>query len=96
MTITVRSFHNGQPLPGLDVRTGSNRVAAEEAAARAARYGTWDDVQLNFSDGSRPMRGDELRRWVERHFPLRRSQPRTHSFHPLDPSRPGMFDPTAS
>jgi hypothetical protein len=44
-------------------------VAAKEAADRASHYGTWDDVQINFNDGSRPMRGAELAAWGERHYP---------------------------
>lgn len=35
--IRVRSFHGDQPLPGLDVTTVSNRVAAQEASERATR-----------------------------------------------------------
>lgn len=67
--IRIRSFHSGTPLPNMDVTTGSNRMAAREASERAARYGTWDDVSVNFNDGSRPMRGAELAGWVRRHFP---------------------------
>lgn len=67
--IRVRSFSGGYPLVNLDVKTSSNRMAAKEAATRALDYGTWDAVQINFNDGSRPMGGAELRQWVRRHFP---------------------------
>lgn len=67
--IRVRSFSGGYPLLNLDVTTGSNRLAAREAAERANEYGNWNDVQVNFNDGSRPMRGTELAGWVRRHFP---------------------------
>ena len=67
--IRVRSFSGDYPLLNLDVTTGSNRMAARDAARRASDYGNWDDVQINFNDGSRPMRGEELAKWVERHFP---------------------------
>jgi hypothetical protein len=67
--ILIRSFSAGNPCIGLDVKTGSNRLAAKDASERAARYGNWEDVQVNFNDGSRPMRGSELRAWVARHYP---------------------------
>jgi hypothetical protein len=66
--IRIRSFHGHRPCPSLDVTTGSNRVAAQEAHARACRYGNWDDVSIDF-DGCRPLRGDELSAWIRRHFP---------------------------
>lgn len=66
--IRIRTFDGKVSLPSLDVTTGSNRVAAEEAASRGKTYG-WDDVSVNFGDGSRAMRGEELRAWVERHYP---------------------------
>lgn len=67
--IRIRSFSGNHPCIGLDVTTGSNRVAAREAADRAARYGNWEDVSVNFGDGSCALRGDELQLWVTRHFP---------------------------
>ena len=67
--IRVRSFIGRQPCPSLDVWTGSNSVAALEAVQRAEMYGNWDEVQLDFGDNSRPMRGAELKQWVGRHFP---------------------------
>lgn len=66
--IRIRSFVGRQPCPSLDVWTGSNRVAALDAAERAERYGNWDEVQLDFGDNSRPLRGAELKQWVSRHF----------------------------
>lgn len=67
--IRVRSFAGATPILAHDVTTGSNRVAAAEAASRALDHGGWDSVGINFNDGSRPMRGAECRHWVERHFP---------------------------
>lgn len=72
--LRISSLCGPYPLPQLDVRTGSNRVAARDAAERAWEYGNhkyynWDEVQVDFGDGSRPMRGDELGHWIARHFP---------------------------
>jgi hypothetical protein len=67
--ICVRTFAGTVPILAHDLRTGSNRVAAREAADRALDRGSWSQVQINFNDGSRPMRGDECKGWVERHFP---------------------------
>jgi hypothetical protein len=67
--IRIRSFSNGYPCISLDVTTGSNRVAAQEAAQRATRYGNWNDVSVDFNDGSRPLHGAELANWVARHYP---------------------------
>ena len=65
MTYRVRSWAGNTPLPGMDVTTGSARVAAHEVIERASRYRTFDDVSL-IVPGQRAMKGDELRLWTER------------------------------
>ena len=63
--IRVRAWYRGQPLPELDVTTGSQAAALELATARAEMYGSWDDVSVVFP-GERAFKGEELRQLVER------------------------------
>lgn len=66
MRYLVRSLFGGTPLLHLDVRTGSTRTMLSEVRARVREHGDrWDDVQVTEA-GERPLRGAELRRWIER------------------------------
>lgn len=64
MTYRIRTWVGAQPLPNLDVTTGSWPVAIHECRDRAERYG-WDDVSLLVT-GQRALKGDELRDLIER------------------------------
>lgn len=66
MTYRVCSLHGEVPLPSLDVRTSSFKVMAEDARGRAHDYGTWEAVCVH-TEGERPLRGDELKKWIDRH-----------------------------
>jgi hypothetical protein len=67
--IRVRSYSGRYALTGIDMRTGSLALAARDAVLRAEAHGHWDDVSVDLDDGSRPLRGVELRDWITRHFP---------------------------
>ena len=71
MTYRVRSWSPPDglvPLPGLDIATGSRRVAAQEALDLATEYGrgegpAWDEVSVQI-EGQRAVKGAELESWV--------------------------------
>lgn len=65
MLYLVRTWVGERPLPGLDVRTDSAKVAAQEAVVVVKEHGSWDDVSVR-QEGARPLRGEELRQWAEK------------------------------
>lgn len=66
MRYRVRSWvGTTTPLPSLDATTDNARAAAEDAAARAREYGTWDDVSVTDVETMQTLRGEQLRKWAE-------------------------------
>lgn len=65
MRFRVRTWDGPQPLPNLDVTTGSVSTMLRLVEDRVDSWG-WDNVSV-IETGARPLKGEQLRVWAERH-----------------------------